>query len=192
MSDAAPSGEITALLAAARGGDRGASDELFALVYGQLRSHARRQLGRVDPGQTLSTTALVHEVYLRLARQDAVPARDRGHFFAVAATAMRQIIVDHARRRHARKRGLGIRPEALDEARVGSDARAEEVLAVDQALSRLEALDPRLGRLVELRFFAGLSVEEAAEALDVTDRTLRRDWRKACAFLAHELEPFAR
>ena len=186
---AAP-GEITELLAAARGGDRAAGERLYAAVYQQLRAQARRQLGR-NPrgGDTLSTTALVHEAYLRLAQPAAMAPQDRGHFFAIAATAMRQIAIDHARRRLARKRGAGVRPFTLDGLEPGRGARSEEILAVDQALQRLEALDPRLGQLVELRFFAGLSMEQAAAALGVTDRTLRRDWRKACAFLGRELGP---
>jgi RNA polymerase sigma factor (TIGR02999 family) len=162
-------------------------DRIFALVYRELRVLAHRQLGRGRTSETLSTTALVHEVYLKLAHNRGAAPNDRGHFFAVAARAMRQIVVDYARRRGAEKRGGGVRPEVLDDERMGFAAQVEEVLAVDTALTRLEALDARLGRLVELRFFAGLSVEETAEALSTSERTVKRDWRKARAFLAREL-----
>jgi RNA polymerase sigma factor (TIGR02999 family) len=177
-------GEITRLLSAARLGERAALDRLFELVYDELHLLARKQLGSAE---TVRTTALVHELYLRMARGDGVTPEDRAHFFSTAARAMRQILVDHARRKQAAKRGGGVRPEVLDEARVGTDVRREEILAVDAALARLEELDARLARLVEMRFYAGLSVEEAAEALGVSDRTVKRDWRKARAFLYREL-----
>jgi len=177
-------GDITRLLAAASAGDRGALDRVFDLVYRELRAIASRQMGS---GETLRTTALVHEVYLRMARGEAVSARDREHFFATASRAMRQILVDHARRRSAEKRGGGVRPEALDEGIIGAGAREDEVLAVDAALAHLEGLDPRLAKIVELRFYGGLSVEEAAEALGISERTVKRDWRKARAFLYREL-----
>jgi RNA polymerase sigma factor (TIGR02999 family) len=180
-----PPGDITQLLAAARLGDRAAVDRLFELVYDELRQIARRQLGR--GGETLRTTALVHEAYLKMAQGQGATPQDRTHFFATAARAMRQILVDHARRRQAQKRGAGVRPAFLDEERIGFGARQEEILAVDAALSRLELLDARLGRLVELRFYAGLSVEEAAATLEISPRTIKRDWRKARAFLYREL-----
>jgi RNA polymerase sigma factor (TIGR02999 family) len=180
-----PAGDVTRLLAAARSGDRGALDQLFDLVYHELRRIARAQLA--GGGETLRTTALVHEAYLKMVQGQAATPQDRTHFFATAARAMRQILVDHARRHQARKRGAGVRPEALDEERIGAGARQEEILAVDTALSRLEKLDGRLARLVELRFYAGLSVEETAGALAISERTVKRDWRRARAFLYREL-----
>ena len=185
MSDISSTGEITELLSAARDGDRVAADRLFALVYRELHRIAHLQLG--SGGESLRTTDLVHETYLKMAQGQAAMPRDRGHFFAVAARAMRQILVDHARRRQAQKRGAGLRADLLDDERMGADTRLEEILAVDAALGRLEALDPRLARLVELRFYAGLSVEETATTLAVSDRTVKRDWRKARAFLYREL-----
>ena len=188
MAVSEPDDDVTVLLAAARAGDRGALDRLFDLVYRELRQLARAQLG--SGGETLRTTALVHEVYLKMMRGQghaAVP-QDRSHFFATAARAMRQILVDHARRGQAQKRGAGVRPEMLDEERIGSGVRQEEeILAVDAALTRLEGLDARLARLVELRFYAGFSVEETASALAVSERTVKRDWRRARAFLYREL-----
>ena len=185
VTDAFSAGEITQLLSAARAGDGDAADQLFALVYRELHQIAHRQLG--SGGESLRTTDLVHETYLKMAQGHAATPRDRGHFFAVAARAMRQILVDHARRRQAQKRGAGVRPDLLDDERMGADTQLDEILAVDAALGRLEALDPRLARLVELRFYAGLSVEETAATLAVSDRTVKRDWRKARAFLYREL-----
>jgi len=183
-------GEITQLLAGVRGGDRAAMDRLFALVYDDLRERAhRRRWGRAGAAETLGTTALVHETYLKLVEPSGIELRDRAHFFNVAARAMRQILVDGARRRLAQKRGGGAPVELLDEGRVGLDARVEEVLALDDALSHLKGLDERLSRLVELRFFAGLSVEETAEAMELSPRTVKRDWRRARAFLHDALTP---
>lgn len=160
-------------------------DETFAAAYDVLRGLARRQL-RKGGGHTLNTTALVHEAWMKLAHGDA-GFENRAHFFAVAATAMRQIIVDHARRRHAQKRGAGpLAPESAI-ANVGLESNVEELLAIDALLTRLEALDPRLARVVEWRFFAGLGEGEIAEALAVDVRTVRRDWRKARAFILNEL-----
>jgi RNA polymerase sigma factor (TIGR02999 family) len=188
----AATGEITGLLAAARQGDGGATRRLMDLVYDELRAMARRQLRRRRPGQTITTTALVHEAYLRLVDHDAVPGQDRCHFFGVAALAMRHILVDSARRRVARKRGGdGVRVP-FDELRLAgeepdAEARAVEVLAVDRALASLAALNERLSTLVELRFFGGLTEEEAAEVMGTSERTVRRDWRKARAFLFQAL-----
>lgn len=175
-------GEITGLLAALRDGDRGALDRLFPLVYAELHDRAHRQLARRRPGETLSTTALVHEAYLKLTDSARQTYQDRSHFFAVASRAMRQILVDYARRMTAAKRGGG-QAVSLDPDQLGSPDRAEELLALDEALARLEVLDERLARNVEMRFFGGLSVEETAEALGVSPRTVKRDWRKARAFL---------
>ncbi len=180
-------GDITQLLAAARSGERAAMDRVFTIVYRELRALARRQLRRGPPGATLRTTALVHEAYLKLARREGVAPQDRIHFFATAARAMRQVLVDHARERQAQKRGGGAEPLVLDESLVGADGEAHDVLALDTALRKLGALDERLAQLVDLRFFVGLSEEEAAELLALSVRTVRRDWRRARAFLHVEL-----
>jgi RNA polymerase sigma factor (TIGR02999 family) len=183
----APAGEITLLLAAAKAGDGSASDRLFSLVYEDLRRVARRQLrARLRP--TLTTTALVHETYLKLSASGRWSARDRVHFFALAARAMRQIVVDYARQRTRVKRGGRVAPVSLDPSQaLAGDEAADEILAVDQALSRLSEADPELARLVEWRFFGGLSVDEIARTLEVSDRTVKRHWRAARAFLYREL-----
>jgi RNA polymerase sigma factor (TIGR02999 family) len=180
-------GEVTALLDAARGGDEAARRRLFDLVYEELKLLARRHLRRAGPSGTLQTTALVHEAYLRLARPGA-GARDRAHFFAVASCAMRHILIDHARARARRPSGIAaLEPDHLS----GPDPRgsAERILAVDEALGRLELLDRRLGQVVEMHFFGGLSFAEIGELLDVSERTVKRDWRRARAFLQSELAP---
>jgi len=185
------SGEITGLLAAARQGNGDAAQRLMALVYDELRAMARRQLRYRRPGQTITTTALVHEAYLKLVDQHGATWEDRSHFFSVAALAMRHILVDSARRRVAKKRGGEDVRITLDELRLGgepdAEARAVEVLAIDRALTSLAALNERLSQLVELRFFAGLTEEETAEAMGTSERTVRRDWRKARAFLFQAL-----
>lgn len=182
-------GRVTVLLAALREGDEGAVDALFAVLYDELRGLAHRQLaGR---GGTLSTTAMVHEAYLKLLGSERVTAQDRAHFFALSARVMRQILVDRARASRAQKRGGGAMHMPLDEGLAGlaaGDASADVVLELDAALQDLQAADPRLARLVELRFFVGMEVEECAELMGVTARTLRRDWRKARAFLYAALE----
>ena len=180
-------GEITQLLVAARRGESAVIDRLLPLVYPELHAVAHRQLRHQRPGQTLNTTALVHEAYLKLVDQTRADYQDRGHFLAVAAVAMRHILVDYARRRAAKKRGGDEQQVTLDDARLGVDARAFEILALDQALTSLAHVDERLSRLVELRFFGGLSVEETALALKVSERTVKRDWRKARAFLYRAL-----
>jgi len=135
----------------------------------------------------MQTTALVHEAYLKLAKHSRLAVQDRQHFFALAAKAMRQLVVDRARRRAAVKRGGDMRVIALDDLQIPVDDRADEMLALDEALERLSTLDETQSRIVELRFFAGLSVEEIADALDCSPRTVKREWRKARAFLYHEL-----
>jgi RNA polymerase sigma factor (TIGR02999 family) len=180
---------LTDALLAAHAGARDRLDALLPLVYEELHRIARHHLRREAEGHTLSTTELVHEAYLRLVDQDRVQWIDRAHFLAVAARAMRRILVDHARRRLAGKRGGALRPVSLDEvASLGTDDRAEILLTLDEALSRLAALDPRLEQVVECRFFGGLTEAEAAAALGVTDRTVRRDWVKAKGWLYRELE----
>jgi RNA polymerase sigma factor (TIGR02999 family) len=148
-------GDITENLMAFRGGDREALNRLMPLVYERLRAMAHARLSGQSPGASLNTTDLVHEAYLRLVDHSRAEWQDRSHFFAVAATAMRQIIVDRARRRGAGKRGGGVRPALLDDEAVGADARTEEILALDQALTQLGALSARMVKMVELRFFAG-------------------------------------
>ncbi|HEX6903844.1 MAG TPA: sigma-70 family RNA polymerase sigma factor [Thermoanaerobaculia bacterium] len=192
-SGATSPGEITRLLAAARQGDGSATHRLVALIYDELRAMARRQLRNRRPGQTIDTTVLVHEVYLRLVIHEDVPWKDRSHFLSVASLAMRQILVDAARRRVAKKRGGEDVRIPLEELRLGMDdepdaeTRALEVLAVDRALTSLAALNERLSKLVELRFFAGLTEEETAEVMGTSERTVRRDWRKARAYLFQAL-----
>jgi RNA polymerase sigma factor (TIGR02999 family) len=181
--------EVTALLLELRGGDESVVDALFSLLYDDLRAIAHRQLGQERPGHTLSTTALVHEAYERLVDQTRTEWEDRAHFCAVAARAMRRILVDYARRRHALKRGEGQRPLPLDEGRITVEEQAELLLSLDQALDRLGALSERFCRVVEMRFFGGMTEEETARALDVSVRTVRRDWVKAKAWLYKELYP---
>jgi RNA polymerase sigma factor (TIGR02999 family) len=178
-----PDGDITGLLAALREGDRGALDRLFPIVYRELHDRAHRQLAGRRSGDTLSTTALVHEAYLKLTGSAHQSYQDRTHFFAVASRAMRQILVDYARRHAAAKRGSGGRPISLDADAIPDPGRSEELLELDEALTRLERLDERLGQVVELRFYGGLSVEEVGEVMGVSPRTVKRDWRKARAFL---------
>jgi RNA polymerase sigma factor (TIGR02999 family) len=181
---------ISALLRAHRGGDRGALDQLMPLVYGDLRRLARRQLqDDAGRGRTLDTTGLVHEAYLRLAERSRASWEGRGHFFAVCARAMRQIVVDYARERRAAKRGGGVPAVTLDDAAAAVDSRAAEILAVDEALASLGALDPRLPQVVECRFFAGLTEEETAEALGLPLRTVQRDWARARAWLRRTMTP---
>ena len=177
-----PSEDLSRLLSDSQKGDGSARERLYALAYEDLRRIARHHL-RGRPTGTLGTTAMVNEAYIRLAGAEAGSWQDRVHFFSVASRAMRQILVDHARRKLAAKRGGGAAAVTLDEERVGGEPRIVEILALDQALTRLKSLNERLARVVELRFFGGLSVEETASALDVTDRTVKRDWRKARAIL---------
>jgi len=185
-------GEVTQLLAAVRQGDGSAMDRLMTLVYDELRAVAHRQLRRWRPGQTLDTTVLVHEAYLRLVDQAGASWQDRAHFLSVAGMAMRHILVDAARRRVAKKRGgegLRISLDELGPDQGGTDAsrQAVEILDLDEALTSLAARNERLSRLVELRFFAGLTEEETARTLGTSERTVRRDWLKARAFLFHAL-----
>jgi RNA polymerase sigma factor (TIGR02999 family) len=162
-------------------------DRLLPLVYDELRRVAHRQLGRERAGHTLSTTALVHEAYLRLVDQTRARWVDRAHFFAVAAGVMRRILVDYARRFRAAKRGGDAQRVDLDLVEVSLEERSEMLINLDEALGRLAELNPRLSQVVEYRFFGGMTEEETAEALGVTDRTVRRDWIKAKAWLSREL-----
>jgi RNA polymerase sigma factor (TIGR02999 family) len=178
---------VTGLLARWTVGDKAAEKELFGLVYEPLRRIARRQLASIRPGQTLQTTAVVHEAYIRLAGREGQAWQDRVHFFAVAARAMRHILIDHARSRGYAKRGGGAPQVTLDEPRASSTQRPADVLALDEALQRLEAEDPRRSRVVELRYFGGLTNQEIAEVLKVSPATVERDWRYARAWLHQEL-----
>ena len=179
--------EVSQLLVAWSNGDQAALDKLMPLVYDELHRLAKRYMARQQPGHTLQTTALIHEAYLRLVGQPAKRWQNRAHFFAVAAQAMRHVLVDYARSRHYAKRGGGARAVSLDEAAVVSEERAAELIAVDEALTDLAALHPRQSQVVELRFFGGLSVEETAEVLKVSPDTVRRDWRMAKAWLYNQL-----
>lgn len=183
-------GEVTALLKDWSGGDRRALERLMPLVYGELRKLAWAYLRRERASHTLQPTALVHEAYLRLVDQRGVDWQNRAHFFGIAARMMRRILVDHARRRQAAKRNA-----ALDRLSTsGEPAAAEpdpEVLALDQALERLEAMDPRQARIIELRFFGGLTVEETAEVAGISTATVKREWQTARAWLARELRTAA-
>jgi RNA polymerase sigma factor (TIGR02999 family) len=179
--------DITALLVAHGDGQTGALDRLVPLVYQDLRRMARGHLRRRRPDDSLNTTGLVHEVYMRLVDQSRASWRDRGHFFAVSAIAMRQIVVDHARRRARLKRGGDQVVVPLEDAPDPAVREAERVMAIDQALQKLAALDPRLARVVECRYFAGLTEEETAAALQVSVRTAQREWFKARAWLREAL-----
>lgn len=175
--------EVTELLGRASAGNAAAANELMPLIYGRLKELARRQLAREGDSPSLATTALVHDAYLSLFGSSDVPWRDRGHFFAYAARAMRSILIDRARRKAADKRGSGAVHLELKPDDVAQLDECIDLLALDQALDRLEQSYPRLAQVVELRFFAGLSVEDVASALDVDPRTIERDWRKARAFI---------
>jgi len=182
-------GDVTALLRRARGGDRQAWDEVFDRVYGELRRRAE-WVRRGRASDTMSATALVHEAYLKLIPSADLEFRDRAHFLAVAARAMRQVLVGAARQRLAKKRGGDDWIVALNDRDdiPAETARPERLLALDAALERLAALDPRQAAIVEYRFFAGLTVEEAAAVLGLSEPTVKRDWRAARAWIASELE----
>jgi RNA polymerase sigma factor (TIGR02999 family) len=179
---------ITRLLERLHDARPGAMEELIQAVYGELRRTARRELARRRPGgDTLNTSALVHEAYLKIAGSGRASWNDRAHFFAVAATAMRQIIVDDARRRSAAKHGGGLRRVTFHERRLMPEQQAEELVALDEALDRLGELNARLSQVVDCRFFAGLTVPETAAAMGCSARTVDRDWKKAKAWLYREL-----
>ena len=179
--------DVTALLCAWSEGDAAALDRLMPLVYAELRRMARRHMARERGGHTIQTTALVHEVYLRLVDQERVRWQDRTHFFAIAAQLMRRILVDHARKRLNSKRGGKLLNLSIEAAEGISVVRAAEVVAIDDALKTLSGVDERKGRIVELRFFGGLSIEETADALGVSAGTVMRDWTLAKAWLKREL-----
>lgn len=175
--------EITKLLADWGNGDREALEKLAPLVHAELRRIARRQMSGERPGHTLQATALVNEAYLKLSGQDGFEFRDRAHFFAVCAQVMRHILIDHARAHSREKRGGGAIQVSLNDATVFTDERATDFLELDEALRSLETIDPQKGRIVELRYFAGLSLEETAEVLKISPTTVRREWQRAKAWL---------
>jgi len=180
--------QITERLIAWNNGDTAALDDVLRAVYQELRRMADRYLRLERTGHTLQPTALVHEAYLRLIDQTQVSWQNRAHFFGVAAQMMRRILVDHARTKQRDKRGGPVRPLSLDEVVDVTKGRASDLVALDEALESLTAIDPRKGRVVEMRFFGGLSVEETAEVLDVSPQTVLRDWKLAKAWLYKELK----
>ena len=181
-------GEVTQLLRELTHGGLAAVDQIFPLVYDELRGIAHRRLRNEAGGHTLDTGALVHEAYLKLVEQDRVDWQNRAHFFAVAARAMRRILIDYAVARKAQKRGGARQKVPLDEVVIMADQRSEELLALDEALGRLEAIHERHGRVVECRFFGGMSIEETGEALGISAATVKRDWTLARAWLHRELQ----
>jgi RNA polymerase sigma-70 factor (ECF subfamily) len=186
MRRALSGNDATLLLRAWSAGDRRALDRLAPIVYGELRRLARNYLKREHPGHSLQATALVNEAYIRLVDYKHMQWQDRSHFFAVSAQLMRRILVEHARR-HNLKRGGDMQRVSLEEAAVVGGSRAEDLLALDEAMNALAHLDPRKAQVVEMRFFGGLSVEEIAEVLEVSPVTVMRDWSTAKAWLYREL-----
>ncbi len=180
-------GEITQLRGRAQRGDREAEARLIPLVYGELRRLAAHYMRQERPDHTLQPTALVHEAYLRLVEQKGVNYQNRAHFFGVAAQLMRRILVDHARNRQAAKRGGVQQRVELEDALLATTRKSTDLLALDEALGRLAERDPRQGRIVELRFFGGMTVEETAEILAISPKTVKRDWNVARAWLHAEI-----
>lgn len=187
MTPASPSKELTGLLLDWSEGDQSALEKLTPLVHEELRRLAHHYMRLERPGHTLQTTALVNEAYLRLIDQKGVHFANRSHFFALAATLMRHILVDHARQRQNLKHGGGAERISLDETLIVSANRNENLIALDEALNKLTAIDPRKGKVIELRFFGGLSVDETAEALGVSAVTVMREWSMAKAWLYNSL-----
>lgn len=185
---------ITSLLSAAQRGNRAALDELFPIIYEELHNLAQSQRRRWHGNHTVNTTALVHEAYLKLVRQEEVQWKDRAHFFALAARAMRHILSNYARDQQAAKRGGNVEKVSLDAAPPGQapyvpEESLGELIALDDALTQLEQLNERQSRVVECRFFAGLSVKETAAALDISPATVKRDWSLASAWLRRQIDP---
>ncbi|CAN5601158.1 sigma-70 family RNA polymerase sigma factor [soil metagenome] len=187
MSASPPRQHVTQMLVDWSRGNREAAVQLMPLVYDELRLIARGYLQRERSDHTLQATALVHEAYLRMVDQTQLSWENRAHFFGMAAQVMRRILVDHARRHRAEKRGGEWAKVELDEARLSASLRPVDLVALDEALLDLAKLDPRQSQIVELRFFGGLTIEEAAEVLDVSPRTVRREWRIAKAWLRREI-----
>jgi RNA polymerase sigma factor (TIGR02999 family) len=182
-----PPHEVSQLLLDWSNGDKAALDKLMPLIDRELHVLARRFMRRENPGHTLQTTALVNEAYLRLIDQNRVHWKNRTHFFAIAAQLMRRILVDHARRQQKAKRGGGAHQISLDETIAVSNERGEDLVALDEALTTLATIDPRKSKVVELRFFGGLSVDETALALELSPVTIMREWSMAKAWLHREL-----
>jgi len=179
--------DITALLHAHASGDDAALELLLAGVYDELRLIARSRLRHERAGHTLAPTELVHEAFLKLVKTEHIDWKDRAHFFAIASRAMRNVLVDYAVRRGAAKRGSGVQPITLDDADASTNHALDELIELEQALGRLEQIDERQARVVECRFFGGLSLDETAEALQISPATVSRDWTFARAWLNHEL-----
>lgn len=179
--------DVTHLMTVAQSGDPSAAEALLPLVYDELRRLASRRIAREPPGQTLQPTALVHEAFLRLVGDPNARWDGRGHFFAAAANAMRRILVERARRYRRAKHGAGHKRFSLDDLDLASEERSDDLLALDQALQKLETVDPRKCRLVELRYFAGLTIQEAAETLDISKTTVKEEWQFAKAWLHGEI-----
>jgi len=178
---------VTRLLRESRDGNRHAATELMPLIYDELRSLAMRHMRSERVGHTVQATSLVHEAFVKLAGSHGAPWQDRAHFFAAAATLIRQILVQHARARNAEKRGGKMQRASVDVEQIAEERSSDELLAVDEALRKLADMDPGKARLVELRFFAGLSAEETAEALGMSPRSMARQWAMARAWLSREL-----
>jgi len=182
------SGDVTALLGQLPADNQDVAGQLVPLIYDELPRIAGAHIRRERAGHTLQATAVVHEAYLRLAGEREIQWQNRAHFFAIAARAMRQVLLDYARQRHAGKRGgEGAQKVEIDVGLLAGENRIEDIVALDEVVTRLSALDQQRGRIVELRFFAGLSVEETAEAMGISDSTVKREWRLAKAWLHREL-----
>jgi RNA polymerase sigma factor (TIGR02999 family) len=179
--------DVTQLLIKWSRGDKAALDELMPVIHSELRRLARRYMAKERPGHTLQTTALINEAYLRLVDQQSVQWQDRAHFFAVAAQVMRHILVDHARKYQSDKRGAGAQKLALDDVAVANRERAAELVALDEALENLAAMDQRQSQIVELRFFGGLTVDETAGVMKLAPITVMREWRLAKAWLRNAI-----
>ena len=182
-----PGGEVTRLLARLKGGDQSAEEQLILLIYSDLKRMAARLLRNEVPGQTLQTTVLVHDALLRLLHGPGIDWQDRAHFFAIAARQMRRLLIDHARSVKAQKRPGGFSRVPLDAGTLIAEGRPDELLAIDEALNRLAAVDARQAQIVEMRVYTGLSIEEIATTLGTSDRTVKRDWALARAWLYREL-----
>lgn len=183
--------DLTGLLNRGLAGDSDANGQAFGIVYSELRRSAQRQMRRGGDPATLSPTSLVNEVYLKLSDSAPRTINDRGHFYSLAARAMRQVLLDHQRGKHAIKRGSGIAPVELTAEPFGDDGNAIDYFALDQALESLRAIDPRAATVVEWHFFSGLHFGEIAELLEISDKTARRDWTSARAFLLSQLSTSA-
>lgn len=187
MTDSSSRPDVTALLCRWSAGDEKAPEQLMPLVYQELRDLARRYLQRERGGHTLQPTALVHEAYLRMVDQSRIQWQNRAQFFGIAAQLMRRILVDHARAHVAAKRGGNAQRISLDDAQISPEERAAELVELDAALTELAAVDDRKSRIVELRFFGGLSIDETAEAMGLNSATVRRDWTVAKTWLHHRI-----